>query len=110
MKSTVKSTRPKTATITLNDLSQALKQPWNTRTCLLAQTAKRLHIFEYDAVPDPYIIRDCSNRAREAMNLFDQAVAHKPERDARKLRELRSMLPIKVRLSLNGGTRIAASY
>lgn len=96
----MKSTTPKTVTITRNDLSRALKQPWSTTTCLLAQTAKRNGIlFSKGDSPDPYEIQDASGKAAQAMSLFDNAVRFSKTPDASLLRRLKTMLPIKVRLS-----------
>lgn len=102
----MKSTTPKTVTITRNDLSRALKQPWHSRTCLLAQTAKRNGIIEEDETeyagkPNPYILERCSDKAHKAMNLFDAywGDSRSSHRDKALLRRLKAMLPIKVKLS-----------
>lgn len=101
----MKSTRPKTVTITRNDLVRALREPqWSARTCLLAQTAKRNGILERNngsdyGKPDPYALRDASSQAWAAMNMFDAYLDPYGRRDSKLLRRLKSMLPIKVHLS-----------
>lgn len=95
----MKSTTPNTVTITRNDLSRALKQPWNLDTCLIAQTAKRSGIKFDDGSPNPYEITEKSNKAYDAMTLFDRAHRNSKKPRALFLRRLKAMLPIKVNLS-----------
>lgn len=95
----MKSPKPKVIAITQRDLHQALKEPWDTRSCLLAQCAKRYGIRDRaDDLPDPYLLGRLSRRANKAMDLFDDYWNGERERDRdlKLLRRLKRMLPIKV--------------
>lgn len=97
MKLTVKS---KTAAILKRDFDNAVKKEWSGRTCIIAQTGRRIKRLSGRGL-DLFIdsVTTGGSRAIKAMSAFDRCFRSPGDEKKAELQKLRASLPIKICLS-----------
>lgn len=92
----MKSTKPKTASLTKRDFDNATAQPWDGRTCLVAQFMIRNGIPVLDDMsPHSFAF---THDLRSVQAIFDDNFRSPNDKKKSRLRKLRASLPIKINL------------